>query len=163
MITYSKFGDNMVRAWMGMSWADFSLNGDLIRLNPEHPLYERFSDDEIKEASEAIKKLESAPFENVYLRFGELPKDGRSTNWATGEKENGVSCYRICWKLIDGAYDLTGDGLVGALIAYSLKGEQAYFITGEEVGVGSDGEAVLKNAKIVAKAKQTKKGFVVEG
>lgn len=89
---------------------------------------------------------------DLYIRFGNLPKNERSKNYRTGEYEAGVSCFRSTVNLLTGAYELTGDGDAHAAIAASLGeyGHVALLITGQRVGTGGDGEPVVRNVNTLA-------------
>lgn len=82
-----------------------------------------------------------------YIRFGAIPESGRSINHATREPESGVSCYRLVrigaeWRI---------DGAIGSYMELSSSGLPLYEIAGDEIGTGSDGEPILRNARIVRK------------
>lgn len=82
-----------------------------------------------------------------YVRFGPPPRTGRSRNHQTWKGEAGVSAYRgrmvspECFRIDDSI--LLHEGF-GNLIAFAASDKPAYFIKGEEVGVGSDGEPLLR-------------------
>ncbi|MDP9479067.1 MAG: hypothetical protein M3R38_25875 [Actinomycetota bacterium] len=82
-----------------------------------------------------------------YVRFGPPPRTGRSRNRKTWKGEAGVSAYRgrmaspKCFRI--DASDLLHEGF-GNLIAFAASDRAAYFLEGEEVGVGSDGELLLQ-------------------
>jgi len=85
------------------------------------------------------------------VRFGEIPESGRSTNWATGETEYGVSTVYIIregvaqdpciYDVIYGAQDIDKIVIEGWYLGFS----------------GADGEPLLHFAKKVGKFKSTKK------
>lgn len=88
--------------------------------------------------------------DQLYIRFGRLPKGGRSRNHATGQMEAGVSVYGGDYDPIADAYRYSEDGTCGgAIIAYTLRGVRPYLVTGDLVGRGSDGEPVIANARIL--------------
>lgn len=158
---YVDWINNTIRVWgdgHSLAWADFDCEGNLLN----QPDRGTLSEAEIAEASARIKTFAPAPVKDAYLRFGELPQSGKSTNWATGESEGGVSCYALAWDIVNAQYTLSGTGLLGALISYTMQGVQPYIITGEEVGKGSDGEPILKNVKIVGSAVNTRDGWNIE-
>lgn len=85
--------------------------------------------------------------EKCYIRFGDLPVN-TSRNYLTGEMEAGISVYEA---IIDGDQvklvfpDLTYSACV------SLSGvleRQAFIVEGEQIGIGSDGEPLLRDCKI---------------
>lgn len=89
-----------------------------------------------------------------YVRYGKLPPDGRSRNHADGSLEAGVSVYRG-ERLPSGearAIPSTNAEMWGAL-RLQLTDRELYIVTGDEIGVGSDGEPLLCNARIWRKAR----------
>ncbi len=98
----------------------------------------------------------------LYLRFGEIPIDEQSTIWyhqytAIG-KEPGVSCYD-CVKDDANKYRILvplkpKEGFYGTLREilenFSIENTKTncYLITGDIVGIGMDGEPLLKNIMI---------------
>lgn len=86
---------------------------------------------------------------DIYIRFGDLPKSGKSKNFATGEDENGISVYEARYDIMLASYEITGSALIGAAVDKMLRGEKIYLVTGEEVGTGSDGEPVIQKTKIL--------------
>lgn len=164
MLEYKDWLDDQIRVYDGLAWADFDRSGKLIKKS-NNSFCGILSESQVKEAAEVIKKLPPAPFKGfVYLRFNDLPEGGKSRNYATGETECGVSCYSLTWDLISGCYKRTGYGLDGAMITYVIQGAPAYFLSGEECGTGSDGEPVIKNAKILSSARYDaeKDGYVID-
>ena len=84
---------------------------------------------------------------------GKLPEGGRSKNWAQGTFEKGVSVFRgeVSPK---GKFRALPDGNVQALEESFIRDRKLYIVEGHKVGIGSDGEPVLRNAQIVG-AKET--------
>lgn len=80
-----------------------------------------------------------------YIRFGKLPKGGRSRNHITGELEAGVSVYPAA-KVSDG-YIVDMRGIDAGSGLFIVQGRDAYLVTGDVVGMGSDGEPLLANCK----------------
>ncbi len=82
-----------------------------------------------------------------YVRFGYLPRTGRSRHRGVWKTEKGVSCYpgRLvgpgCFR-IDFS-EISNEDL-GTLFLWCAADRPAFFLAGEEVGVGSDGEPLLK-------------------
>lgn len=156
---------NGIRVYKGLAWADFDLDGNLVRKSQSNFNFvsDELTDAELEEASEKIKSFSPAPYNEVYLRFNDLPKNGKSKNFATSEEEKGVSCYSLIWDVVSGCYKRTEEGLEGAMVAYAIQGAPIYFVTGKECGIGSDGEPVLKDAKVVSRARfdSQKDGYVV--
>jgi hypothetical protein len=92
----------------------------------------------------AIDLTESGNQE-VFVRFGGLPKEGRSTNYVTNTLEKGVSVFRA--KLQNGKLELnlSNNSELGTLS--SMTNRPLFIVTGRREGIGSDGEPVLSNAK----------------
>lgn len=86
-----------------------------------------------------------------YVRFGWPPKGGRSKNHIAATTERGTSAYE--GELIEpelfriNTGGLTLSGLQG-LIARAAQDAPAFFVAGEEVGVGADGEPLLRVADV---------------
>lgn len=89
-----------------------------------------------------------------FVRFGPLPAAGRSRNHADGALEAGVSVYRG-QRLRDGRARVeprTNAEIVGHLYL-AADARQLYIVAGREIGVGSDGEPLLADCRILKKAK----------
>ena len=110
---------------------------------------------ETKAALDALISASNAKWADAkpcFVRYGKLPKGGRSINHADGSLEAGVSVY-YGERLPSGearALPRSNMELAGAL---SIRDRQLYIVTGELVGTGSDGEPVLRNCRIWRKAK----------
>lgn len=76
----------------------------------------------------------------TYIRFGEIPTNQKSINYFTKNNENGVSVF-------DGNLSLIN------LRQINRIGTKAYIVTGDEVGIGNDGEPLLSNVKIIEEYK----------
>ena len=93
--------------------------------------------------------------ENLYLRFGKIPKNERSSIYKIDEKigeEEGVSCYRgVIYE--DKVYILMphipSSTYYWLIDEYNRGKTPLYIIDGDEVGLGSDDEPVLRNVKII--------------
>jgi len=81
----------------------------------------------------------------VYLRFGKLPRSGYSTNHTTGEPEPGISVYE--GRKVGNRYYLILTDVDASSALFIAQGRQAYLVTGEVAGFGSDGEKCLVNCK----------------
>ncbi|ULQ49069.1 hypothetical protein [Liquorilactobacillus nagelii] len=81
-----------------------------------------------------------------YLRFKAIPKDEKSWNFIEEKYENGVSAF----ELADGKPVFSNLQLISSFT--SRRDDDAYIVTGDKVGVGFDGEPLLKNVKIIKKA-----------
>lgn len=143
-----------------LSWREYASDGAIVAESPVIPGFTSEFPAEY-DATEDCKRYRPAPYANTYIRFGELPKSGKSRNWANGTNEAGVSAYHSRWDVVNQCYVACG-ALQGAEIAYRLKGANIYLISGEENGRGSDGEPTLENAQIVAELKATLDGYVIK-
>lgn len=107
----------------------------------EHRQTKKMSSDE---EEHHIQKWRGA--KEVYIRFGDIPESGQSTDWSSGRKEKGVSVFR--GKILPNGEILPLPGTnqeLGSLL--TMNDRPLYVIEGEEVGTGADGEPVLANAK----------------
>lgn len=131
-------------------WREYDYDGNIVRQRGE------FTASEDAEAERIIKSLPRPVHrvDDIYIRFGTLPKGGRSRNWASGEYERGVSVYRAHYNINTGTYQPFG-ALPGAEIAHLLRGSKIWLVTGDKVGTGSDGEPLLSNIKIIAELEYT--------
>lgn len=100
------------------------------------------------------------PSQKQYIRVGELPPDGKSKircradNSIIGEEE-GISVFEY----------IEGRGIVvphnqqardDFLLLMNSIDKPQYIVIGEEIGVGSDGEPLLRDVKIVKVLKEAK-------
>lgn len=153
------------RVYEGMAWADIDgKSGEVIAQSKPFGKTQAISRRAIDEARNAIRGFAPAPVSDAFIRFGHLPKGGKSRNYATGEYEEGVSVYAAEWDMIGGAYKRSGSGLDGAAIVYLIKGAPVYLVTGKQIGVGSDGEPVITNAAIAAELiyDPDKDGYIIK-
>jgi len=93
-----------------------------------------------------------------YIRFGELPRSGKSTIFFRGEpvgEEEGVSvwdCKQDGDKYIPLLPDVPNEDAKDDLfrmLNYTYMYGNVYLVTGREVGRGQDGEPLIANAEIV--------------
>lgn len=90
--------------------------------------------------AEQAKKFSGAV--RGYVRFGDLPKGGKSRNHRDDVLENGVSCFHAEFAP-DGAYRLLLTPVLE--VSYlTVAARQAYRLYGEVVGTGADGEPLLR-------------------
>lgn len=84
----------------------------------------------------------------VFVRYGNLPKGGKSKDYSSGNMEKGVSVFRG-EILPNGEIRpiIKTDQQLGSFLMGGLKNRTAYVVEGKEVGFGADGEPVLSNAK----------------
>jgi hypothetical protein len=85
-----------------------------------------------------------------FLRFGDLPPEGRSLNHLTDELEGGVSVFTAIEQ--NGTYYIPVPTSENACVDLSsLIRRPWYEVDGEPTGTGSIGETLLANCKIVKK------------
>lgn len=96
----------------------------------------------------------------TYIRYGKLPPDGKSKihdkiGNVIGE-ENGVSVFEY----------ISGRGIVvpdnqnaidDFLKLSNSYWKAAYLVSGDEVGIGSDGEPLLDNVKVIKEIRKAEK------
>lgn len=144
-------------------WADYDeagtrvrISGDLSADDPRLPVWDRA-------AKEAVGRLAESGLRvglPLYIRFGRLPKGGKSKNHATGEREKGTSAYRGEYDLNTGLIRFSSEnGLSGAALSYLIEGRQAYLVMGEEISTGSDGEPLLQDISVIGRLKPERDGF----
>lgn len=108
----------------------------------------RFEHRETKKAKVLQKEKQAKKFEHAepgFVRFGDLPEDGRSRNRATGACEVGVSVFRAEFAK-DGSYRpiiRTPQEEISYLMLL-CDDRPVYRVWGEVLGQGGDGEPVLK-------------------
>ena len=91
--------------------------------------------------------------EKCYIRLGDIPSNEKSFNHLDKIYEDGVSTFRgikynNCYVPIIEYPDKAGTILpLQAMFDYCKK--PTYIVTGEEVGLGSDGEPLLRNVNII--------------
>ena len=84
----------------------------------------------------------------VYIRYGMWDNRNLSRNHGTKQKEDGVSAYRAV--VIDGVARLDEEMCRVARDQLHGQGRLVFPVTGREVGIGSDGEPVLRRVYAVA-------------
>lgn len=94
----------------------------------------------------------------TYIRYGELPPDGKSKiHNRAGEiigEEKGVSVFEY----IEGRGIVVPDNQNARDDFLKLSNsywKPAYLVSGEEVGIGSDGEPLLDNVKVITEIRKT--------
>ena len=103
----------------------------------------------ISDCKKALTDFYKPSLSAVYIRFGSIPENQKSKNHLSGNMEVGVSVYEAIYR--DGKYSLLLPSPTGSSCV-SLSGcldRPAYLVEGEKIGVGSDGEILLKNCKII--------------
>lgn len=109
------------------------------------------------EQAEYRRFLDSHPI--AYVRFGTLPKSGRSRNYRDGKDEPGISCYEARL-LADGSYYLLmNTNSLASFVREEFLGErQAFVLCGAVAGIGSDGEPCIA----VTSSRKIKKGTTIK-
>lgn len=131
----------------------FDIDGNLMSVTRSDYRKPPASEERIQQVSREAKKIiefnKSDRPKQLYLRFGRLPEDGRSSHVITGRKEKGVSVYEAKPNLF-GEYQVDLDAMKFPYVGAALQAErEGYLVEGREVGRGSDGEPLLQDAKIV--------------
>lgn len=154
------------RVSSGNKWADYDKDGTLVGKSKvkagwvgcEAPTEQDLAT-WANEMQIILARTQNAITDNIYIRWGKLPKGGKSKNHTTGELEAGVSVYSARYNPITTGYDYDDDALADAAIRYLMLGYPVYLVTGEQIGHGSDGEPVLANVTIIGQLRPTKDGF----
>lgn len=91
-----------------------------------------------------------------YLRFGDIPTSGLSNIWLRDEiigQELGVSVYDAVL-MTDGWHVILPKPMTREVLhtLYGLIAEKrsVYILSGEEIGIGTDGEPLLKDPQILS-------------
>ena len=171
-VTYSSnYITGRFRISSGLRWAAYNEAGELVAMGSDWTCAPTGTDlDEWAAVAARIAQSMDGKWamidQDLYIRFGNLPKGGRSRNYATGTIEAGVSVFDARYNLLTGAVELAGGALAGAAImaAFGAYGDAVMLVTGESAGVGSDGEPVLRKVKTLAQLSydESKGGFVTK-
>lgn len=159
-IEYTLKRDNAIMVRLGAThWRLYNLDGSVARQG-RADVFGEWPTDWDAEIAEHIAAYAAAaqdvPQYTAYLRFKDLPRGGRSRNYATGQLEDGVSCYGLEWDVLGRCWEAVGCSNPYQYILNSMRGDEvpAYIVTGERVGTGSDGEPIIRNAQIVGRARK---------
>ena len=88
------------------------------------------------------------PQYRLAIRFGEIPENGRSKNWGTGELERGVSVVNFLDSKTQNEKTLYDH-------VYGMQGTEKTIVGGWDFGIyGSDGEPLLINPVTIAPASE---------
>jgi hypothetical protein len=103
------------------------------------------------------------PVDGRYIRFGELPHGGFSTDYSTGTVLRGVSVF---WagQPVDGLWTIAGcySGIAeGSLRHFIAQRRNVYLVSGREVGIGPDGEPLITDVAVISRLIWQRGGFVV--
>lgn len=131
----------LIEAGYTVSEAPINLAGDYLVSHPPTLAAQRREEEE-----DRAKWAGATP---CYVRYGRLPRSGRSRNYADGTLEAGVSVFRGERLASGEARARPGTNYeLGSLL--SLRDRPLYIIAGREIGLGSDGEPLLAGARIVS-------------
>lgn len=101
-----------------------------------------------KISENAHKLLFSGEFPKCYVRFGSLPKSGKSRNYMDNRQEEGISVFAAV--KIDERYYVNVAGGMFMLFA-GMENRPAFLVSGDVLNeTGSDGEPLLRNAKVIS-------------
>lgn len=103
---------------------------------------------------------------DVYIRFGDVPEDGRSYNNTDDCYEDGVSVYDAEIESVPSASDAGAMFVpIGpkTLQIILLAHRPTYLVTGNKVGTGVDGEPLLRDVEIVSELERgdEAKGWII--
>lgn len=99
------------------------------------------------DAAQAAASAKFADAERGYIRFGSLPKGGKSRNHRDNTLEAGISCFDA-EIAASGAFRLLLTPVLEASYL-TVADRPAYRLYGERVGTGADGEPLLRVDKAV--------------
>lgn len=182
--TYSEQWESTVSTIDDVS-VEFTRNGEYFRIKSETPSIENGFDrtfdfaldvdkhgnvvfernvpshvrDKIIQEAKRIASSKPPINEEVFLRYGDIPKGGKSRNFITGELENGVSVYKAEWNPALERYILADATHSATALDLISQGKTPRFVSGEVIGRGSDGEPLLRSVKIVSEAKVDSRGY----
>ncbi|MDO9543418.1 MAG: LPD38 domain-containing protein [Kiritimatiellia bacterium] len=152
----------------GNRWAHFDDSGKVVIKGEKG---NEPTENELLQWGNLVRERESSWLsklpKKVYIRFGNIPKSGKSVHWETGKKEKGISVYtgKIDWSSGTVSFDPTAgrEGFPEIPAAALLRAsEQApvYLVSGDRIGYGSDNEPILRNVKTIHRLKGTPEGFI---
>lgn len=141
-------------------WSNYDSNGELSKQS-NVPLSLQ---PELNREAKRIANSKSPIPGEVYIRFGEVPKSGKSRNHVTGSLEPGVSVYRAKWNPVFESFELLDANHAGTAIDLMAQGKRPAFYSGRVAGIGSDGEPTLFDVKKLhsAEYKRSANGFVIQ-
>lgn len=136
-------------------------------MNPEIRAEYEKAQQTIEEIKTATVELTNIIFDIVkstgkktYIRYGLIPESGKSYNFRENISENGVSCFEAYKFGKDYIIDVAGGYFT--FLGYA-DSKTVYEITGEELSEkGSDGEPLLKDAKIIKKIRKTNRIYDIK-
>lgn len=113
-----------------------------------------FTEAERNEIRGHLGELMRRPIEDYgkvhYYRWGEPPESGRSRHVISGKYERGVSVYAARLNPINGHLVMDPSGLKFEHYGSAVSSDRpVYLMEGDKAGRGSDGEPLLRNARVV--------------
>ncbi|GCF11986.1 hypothetical protein [Dictyobacter arantiisoli] len=163
--------DDRVFDAQSLRWAEFNaVTGDLVQAGTD---WSCKPSNEQLDAWQAVARTYAQMWgqrlddlhSTFYIRYGNVPKGGRSTNYATGRKEQGVSVYAATYDLNTGAIVFDGRLSGAGTLAFVSSDRTPHLVTGHYVGDGSDGEPLLRQVQVVAELSYdaSLEGFLIHG
>ena len=159
--TFRFTGGNAIQNWRvfdaeSLRWAEFSAaTGEWVKCDKDCSC--RPSEAQMSDWQAAAAKLAalwagrlSDLNATLYIRYGDLPEGGRSTNYVPGKKENGVSVYPAKYDVQTGAIIFDGAIASPGTLAYLMTDRVPHLVSGQYAGVGSDGEPCALPARLGA-------------
>lgn len=149
------------RAQSGLRWADYDKRGLRVATGTHWACAPTGAELAAWDAEAPRIAARATRFpRDTYIRWRPIPPSGYSYNHAAREYERGVSAYRARYNPAANLIEYSDDnGLGGANWSLMLLGEPVYLVTGREVGIGSDGEPLLSEARVIARLTPTEDGF----
>ncbi len=148
-----KGGGYRVQGKSTTEWAMYNGDGELVRNDPS------VSPEQLEKWNSAVKKAKTSHLNdlpnNIYFRFGNVPKGGTSKDYSSGKTEKGLSVYNAKKDLLTDTVwpDLNDGALPAAAIMRGAENAPVYLVTGRKVSIGTDGEPVIRNVSVIGKLK----------
>lgn len=94
-------------------------------------------------------------YTNNYIRFGDIPQSGKSTNHLIGIRQSGVSVYK-CRIYDNNSVYIQMPSIFGTSLSSlsAILERPIFIISGNYIGTGSDGQPILQNCKIINEVKR---------
>ena len=105
--------------------------------------------EEAERQKEAARKEERKHGTEIYVRFGAAPKNGKSHNYRDDTEEDGVSVFRAVLSADKATVHINLNTQYALGTYLTVYDRQLYRVYGTKIGIGSDGEPLLKLTKSV--------------
>ncbi len=105
--------------------------------------------EEAERQKEAARKEERKHGTEIYVRFGAAPKNGKSHNYRDDTEEDGVSVFRAVLSADKATVHINLNTQYALGTYLTVYDRQLYRVYGTKIGIGSDGEPLLKVTKSV--------------